>query len=472
MNALGDPLTVGALYCCVPYRNDTDQTPIDVQERLGREYAASIGLTVAARLVFVDRRRSVWTPRADRPGWAGLLAAVRGGRVGAAVVFRPSTLVQHRAADAIELLLTARDRAVPLHGFGDRLDLSGPEAVASALEQARRLHGKSASVSQTAQGAHHRAAQDGRPHGGGLRAFGYEPGMRALIDDEACVVREIYTRYLSGDSLRAIAWDLNTRAVPTAGGSTWTITGVGRILAAPRYAGLRTFHGSAESEDGYRHAAWEPCVSVQDWQRAQSERETRAAASGGVGPHAAYLLTGLVLCEKCRDHMVGSIIAGYRMYACASMNRAHPGKCNRRIAAKSLEQFVQQAAVEILGEWGDVLADCDLPVTVRRRPVAGQDPTPKHWFRNGHGQVDVQAAHVLDGVATGPDASDAWARLPDERKRAVLRFLFASVEIGAKTTSRPVFDTSRINILPNPVLAADGAGPERGLRPSGGAVRE
>lgn len=472
MNALGDPSTVGALYCCVPYRNDADQTPIDVQERQGREYAASIGLSVPARLVFVDRHRAVWNPRADRPGWAGLLTAIRGGRIGAAVVFRPSTLVQRRAADAIELLLAVRERAVSLRGFGDDLDLSGPEALESALEQARRLHGKAASVSQTAQGAHHRAAEDGRPHGGGLRAFGYEPGMRALIDDEATVVREIYTRYLSGDSLRAIAWDLNTRAVPTVGGSTWTTTGVGRILAAPRYAGLRTFQGSAESADGYRHASWEPCVSVEDWQRAQSERETRAAASGGTAPRAAYLLTGLVVCGRCGDHMVGSVVAGYRMYACASMNRAHPGRCSRRIAAKSLEQFVQQAAVAILGEWGDVPAACDLPVTVRRGPAGSQGPTPKHWFRNGHGQVDVQAAHVLDGVVTGPDAPSAWKRLPDERKRAVLRFLFASVEIGAKTTSRPVFDTSRINILSNPVLAADGAGPERRLRPSDGAVRD
>lgn len=456
MGGLGVPFSVGAVYCCVPYRADTDQTPIDVQERQGREYAASIGLTVPTRLVFVDRLRAVWNPGADRPGWDALLAAIRGGRLNAVVLFRPWTLVRRRAADAVELLLAAQEHAVTLHGIGDHLDLAGPKAVASALEQARRLRRKTASAAQSAREAHRQAAEDGRPHGGGRRAFGYQPGMWALIEDEARVVREIYARYLSGDSLRAIAWDLNARGVPTAGGSTWTITGVDRILAAPRYAGLRVFQGTVESDGDYRYATWEPCVSVEEWQKAQSERQNRVAVSGGRGPRAAYLLTGLVVCDQCRDHMVGSVVGGYRMYACASMNRAQPGPCNRRIAAKSLEQFVQQAAVEILGRWDDVPVGFDLSVTVRRGPVGRQGPP--HWFRNGHGQVDVQGAHVLEGVVTGAEAPDAWKRLPDERKRAVLRFLFASVEIGAKTTSRPVFDTSRINILSNPLLGCLGHG--------------
>ena len=61
---------------------------------------------------------------------------------------------------------------------------------------------------------------------------------------------------------------------------------------------------------------------------------------------------------------------------------------------------------------------------------------------------------MLDGIVTGPDAAAAWSRLPEARRRAVLRFLFASVEIGVKTTSRSVFDTSRIKILPG--LSLDG----------------
>src|SRR5438067_619505 len=79
----------------------------------------------------------------------------------------------------------------------------------------------------------------GRPHGGGRRPFGYEVGMGALIPAESKVVREIFSRFLEGETLRAIASDLNVREVPTSLGSVWTVGGVARVLDAPRYAGIR-----------------------------------------------------------------------------------------------------------------------------------------------------------------------------------------------------------------------------------------
>src|SRR5260221_3649171 len=108
MVVLGEEGAAGALYCCVPRRGDGDQTPVDVQERRGRRYAAAIGIAVPAHLVFADQRRSVWNPGSARPGWSRLLTAVRSGRVPALVVFKPAMLVRHRAADAVELLIAAQ----------------------------------------------------------------------------------------------------------------------------------------------------------------------------------------------------------------------------------------------------------------------------------------------------------------------------------------------------------------------------
>lgn len=445
MAVLDEADAVGALYCCVPRRGDDDQTPVDVQERQGRKYAAGIGITVPAHLVFADQRRSVWNPGSVRPGWSALLTAVRSGRVPAVVVIKPAMLVRHRSADAVELLIAAQEYGVELYSMGDALDLSDPDGRETALSQARQHAGKAASLSKTVQKLRRQNADDGRPHGGGRRAYGYGPGMRPLIIDEAETVREMYARYLAGESLRAIAGDLNTRGIPTVTGAKWTTGGVSRILVAPRYAGLRVFQGGVESIDGLRQAVWEPCVDIEDWRRAQAERAARSAASDH-RPRADYLLTGLVVCERCRDHMVGSIVGDYRMYACPSKNKPLPDRCNRYIAAKSLEDHVQQAAVDLLENTGTAPAPADLPITVRRGPVG----TPGHpdRFRTGHGRVETQSATVLEGIITGPEAPAAWQRLPEPRRRAVLRYLFASIEIGAKTTSRSVFDTSRIKILP------------------------
>lgn len=398
-----------------------------------------------AHLVFADHRRSVWNSGGVRPEWNRLLTAVRSGRVPAVVVVKPAMLVRHRAADAVELLIAAQEHGVDLYSMGDSLDLADPRGREQALSQARHHAGKAASLSKTVQKLRRQTADDGRPHGGGRRAYGYGPGMNPLIPEEAQTVREIYARYLAGDSLRAIAADLNARDIPTVTGAKWTTGGVSRILVAPRYAGLRVFQGGVESIDGLRRAVWEPCVGIEDWQRAQAERTARNAVSDR-RPRADYLLTGLVVCERCRDHMVGSIVGDYRMYACPSKNKPLPDRCNRHIGAKSLEDYVQQAAVEVLRNSSTVPAPSELPVTVRRGPVGG--PGHADRFRAGHGRVETQSANVLDGVVTGPEAPGAWSRLPEQRRRAVLRFLFASVEIGDKTTSRSVFDTSRITILP------------------------
>ena len=436
----------GALYCCVPHRADADQTPIDAQERQGRALAATLGISVRPELVFADRQRAIWQPEADRPGWTALLTAVREGRTRTVLVFRPSTLIRHRPADVVELLVLARTKSVALHGFGDEVDLSNPQIRESVLEQARQLSHTSAALSDSVRAAHRLAAESGQPHGGGRRAYGYETGMRALIPSEARVVQEIYTRYLDGESLRAIAWDLNARSVPTSTGSTWTTTGVDRILLAPRYAGLRVFHGSVDREEGgLRPGAWEPCVSVEDWRSAQKERTARAAAHAGHRKRAHYLLTGLVICGQCNVHMVGSIVGDYRMYACASLNSPLPRTCKLHIAAASLERFVNEAAVDLLTDW-DGSIDLDGPVSMRR----GSSEAPagrRDGFRRDHGQVDLRDLRALDGVTTGPDAAPEWQRLPEARRAAVLRALFAAVVIGPKTTARSVFDTSRITLV-------------------------
>lgn len=260
--------------------------------------------------------------------------------------------------------------------------------------------------------------------------------------------------------MRAIAWDLNARDVRTSTGSTWTTTGIDRVLVAPRYAGLRVFRGSVDrGEGGLRPGAWEPCVSVEEWRSVQTERTARAADDDRPRRRAGYLVTGLVICGRYHVHMVGSIVGDYRMYACASLNSPLPKTCNLHIAASSLERFVSEAAMEVLTDGGGWI-DADGPVVVRRAPPESAEPPEpaagrRDGFRPGHGQVDVRDPGALDGLAAGPEAANQWQRLPNVRKAAVLRALFASVAIGPKTTTRSALDTSRITLVrdaPKPEL--------------------
>jgi site-specific DNA recombinase len=65
----------------------------------------------------------------------------------------------------------------------------------------------------------------------------------SIITEEASVVQDIFSRYLSGDTMSNIAWSLNHKDVPTRRRSMWTVWSVSYILHNPAYAGFRRWDG-------------------------------------------------------------------------------------------------------------------------------------------------------------------------------------------------------------------------------------
>ncbi|MFE9423915.1 recombinase family protein [Kitasatospora sp. NPDC006697] len=392
------------------------QAALDAEVRLAHEQAAALGLELAARHVFTDPRPPAWSPDGPDPsrpaadtGWQALLAALRDGEVAHLVLPGAQRLERQPCAYA-ELLALATDRGVLLHGHPD--DLNDDAVRADALQRAERACQSARQASVRARKAHRQAAAEGRTHGGGLRRFGYTAGMAELVADEAAVVRELFTRFLAGESLRALALDLNQRQIPTAYGNRWTVSGVGRLIEAPRYAGLRVADGepARTADGGYVTADWPPCVSLADWEAAQRLRADRARAqAAGRRPRREYPLTSLLRCTRCERHMVGSAIGGYPTYACTSNSSLEAEHCSRHIAAESLEAHVADRAIALL---------------------------------------EALTEPVLDGVPVGPTARFGWSRLSPARRAAVFRHFFASIRIAASSTSRSVFDPSRIEILP------------------------
>ncbi|MFL6110848.1 MAG: recombinase family protein [Catenulispora sp.] len=440
-------LPAAGIYCCVPHIDDPDQRTVDRRELRCRDYARAHGIEVAPGAVYADTARAVWKPEGARPGWAALLAAVERGRIRALIIDSPGALARHRAGDLVRLLRSSARYGVVLHSVGDDWNLGDPAQRRTLLERATSATRSAQAVSRASRTAHQHAAFAGRPHGGGRRAFGYEPGMGALIPAEYKVVREIFARFLEGETLRAIASDLNVRQVPTSLGSVWTVGGVARILDAPRYAGIRVFRGQVRAADGsYLLGTWEPCVGIGEWEQVRARRSPHGPAPDDGGRTSVqrheYLLTGLVECGACGHSMVGSIVGGYRMYACASTRTRPPERCARSIGAASFEAHVEQDAVRILQGW-DGARVAALPMVGHRRPDA---PTG-----TAHGGVVVRSASAVDGIVTGPDAAIHWPRVPLRRRAEVLRFLYTVIRVGPKTTSRGVFDPGRIALIPHPL---------------------
>jgi DNA invertase Pin-like site-specific DNA recombinase len=75
--------------------------------------------------------------------------------------------------------------------------------------------------------------------------FGYEIANNDLkvIEPEALIVKEIFDRYCTGDSMTTIADELNARSIFTRRGGRWTLYSIRQILHNPAYAGYRRWDG-------------------------------------------------------------------------------------------------------------------------------------------------------------------------------------------------------------------------------------
>ncbi|MBI0583753.1 MAG: recombinase family protein [Methanomassiliicoccus sp.] len=73
--------------------------------------------------------------------------------------------------------------------------------------------------------------------------YGIADNDLEVREEEAAVVREMFSFYRTGASMNEIAQVLNQRGVPTRRGGRWTLYSVRQILHNPAYAGYRRWDG-------------------------------------------------------------------------------------------------------------------------------------------------------------------------------------------------------------------------------------
>ncbi len=96
-----------------------------------------------------------------------------------------------------------------------------------------------------------------------------------IIDNEADIVRSMFSRYLSGETMDHIAWTLNRDGVTTRMGNGWTIWSIGRLLHNPAYAGYRRWDGHLVK------SSHTPIVDVQTFNTAQKMIASHIKVRGG-----------------------------------------------------------------------------------------------------------------------------------------------------------------------------------------------
>ena len=199
----------------------------------------------------------------------------------------------------------------------------------------------------------------------GYKLFGYatDPASRCYVIDEAeaDVVREVFRRYIAGESKGAIASSLAGRGLTTSTGSPVNYNWVERVLARRAYTGLYSWSG-IEVEGGMP-----VIIDEETFERARRVPRRRPRDPEKM---AKFPLSGKLFCGLCGEPMHGSGGTGksgkrYFYYMCKEA-----GDCRRRVRRELVEDALAEAVLSIA-------SDEERMRLVARRIVEAYKPSDK-----------------------------------------------------------------------------------------------
>lgn len=321
------------IYCRISQDRTGEMLGVERQEPKCRELAARLGLTV--QHVYVDNDISA-TSGKTRPEFEAMIAA------------RPEVIIawhQDRLLRLTSDLEKVIDLGIDVHfveSYKGGLDLSTPagRAVARTVAAWSQYEGEQKAIRQWE--ANEQRARMGHWQFS-RRPYGYDRinGEIVIVEAEAEIVRECYRRYNAGESLYAIANDLNAREVPThntnAESTGWSMRRVQQMLRNEHYAGIVTYLGERVDAE----PTWTPLIDSRTWSDYLAMRDGRTR-EGAWSTATKHLLSGMIFCGVCGARMLAR--PDYRRNADGSRRSFQAYACQERwcvqIKAEEVEPVV------------------------------------------------------------------------------------------------------------------------------------
>lgn len=458
------PLTA-LLYARVSHDPTGRGRSVDDQLTECRAWAEREGWTVGAEVRDVDRSASRHAKR-SREGWSEVVRLVETGEIDVLVTWEASRAQRNLTAyndlrELCERTSTSWAYSGTVYNLGDRSDRfrTGLDALVSEDEADR--------ISERVRRGVRSAAMSGKPTGrklyGYTRTYDERTGeLLGQVPDgvRSEVVVEVARRFLAGESLMALARDLNRRGVPTSTGQgKWENLRLSRLLRNPAYNAQRVHRGKVVGP-----AEWPAILDDETFARltVKFADPTRRTTRGGTTKH---LLTGIARCGVCGGPLRYASDRGRRLYACRSEG-FHVVRgadyLDAYVVATVLERLGRPDAAELLttDPTDDVLAARAEAEQLRARIT---DATEQFIAGNLTGATLARIEGELLGriadierrarfiglpttVAELVDAASVWDGLTVEQRSEVIRSLVVVRVDRVAVPGRKGFDTESVSI--------------------------
>lgn len=308
--------TKAVIYARYSSDNQREES-IEGQIRECTEYAVRNDMTILTS--YIDRALSART--ADRPEFQRMIHDSEKGLFDVVLVWKLDRFSRDRY-DSAHYKRILKKNGVRVISARENIS-EGPEGIIleSMLEGYAEYY--SAELSEKIQRGQKENALKCRSNGGNI-PLGYVVGSEGVLETDSAtapLVREIFTRYENGETLKAIADSLNKRGFRTRKGSAFRVATLSVILKNRKYIGEYKYADTV-IPNGIP-AIIEPDLFV----RVQQRMEGNKKAPSRTKADEEYLLTTKLFCGDCGRLMVGESGtsgtngAKYYYYKCGGAKR-------------------------------------------------------------------------------------------------------------------------------------------------------
>lgn len=319
----------------------TEGTSLESQAERNAAHAKAHGFTDVRQFNEVHTAAELW----ERPVLSAIREDIRARKVSALVVYAIDRLTRNVAH-----LMILQDEA-ERHGCAlifttEALD-NTPEgkllaSVRGYVAEVERLK----IIERTVRGRRQRL-QSGKINSDCFDVYGYRrdkaKGVRLVHDEESAIVRDIFARVTSGDSLHSIARHLNaTTPSPFDSkgikkGAAWTIATLQLIIRNEAYKG-ETYGWKYKGEGKHKRVKrpkeeWiklpdgvTPAIVTPDEWQAANDALTASVGNKTRNAKKPFLLRGMVFCAVCGEKRWTHTRRGKHHYVCAKLLLSYKGE--------------------------------------------------------------------------------------------------------------------------------------------------
>ena len=236
-----------ALYIRVSTQLQADEGfSLEAQRERLQAYCTAQGWNVCPGHTYVDAGVSGKTM--DREAFGRMMEAAKAGQVQRIVAMKLDRVARN-VREFLQTVDQLKEWQCDLVLVKESFDTSTPHGRFALTMFAAMAELEASTITERVMSGKTQKASKGGFNGARIPyGYSYAGGEFTINPDQAAIIRDIFNGFLTGETMAALADNLNTNEVKTAKGGQWYTSTIRYILSNGQYAGIAQWYGDADKE--------------------------------------------------------------------------------------------------------------------------------------------------------------------------------------------------------------------------------